>query len=149
MDQSTCIHKTWSLRSEHCLRAIPCVHQELFIKPKCTRYLCNRKSSTAEELFMVVIKSFSASNISPSLEHFFLSICGIVIILRVTDIPKGVYTKNSIFTTKWYYWFYNGQRATFFRGDRSWNVFYGHSPLARIQEGQLTVSGDSMCTSTG
>ena len=37
--------------------------------------------------------------------------------------------------------------ATFFRGDWSWNIFYGHSlPLPLIQEGQLSVSGERMCT---
>ena len=34
--------------------------------------------------------------------------------------------------------------ATFFRGDWSWNIFYGHS-LPLIQEGQLSVSGERMC----
>ena len=36
--------------------------------------------------------------------------------------------------------------ATFFRGDWSWNIFYGHSFLLLIQEGQLSVSGERMCT---
>ena len=35
--------------------------------------------------------------------------------------------------------------ATYFRGDLSRNNFYGHPPLALIQEGQLLVSGESMC----
>ena len=36
----------------------------------------------------------------------------------------------------------------YFRGDRSWNNFYGHSPPFRwiIQEGLLSVSSESMCT---
>ena len=28
----------------------------------------------------------------------------------------------------------------------SWNIFYGHSLPSTIQEGQLTVSGERMCT---
>ena len=36
--------------------------------------------------------------------------------------------------------------ATFFHGDWSWNIFYGHSLLLLIQEGQLSVSGERMCT---
>ena len=36
--------------------------------------------------------------------------------------------------------------ATYFRGDLPWNYFYGHSPLPLIQEGQMSVSGESMCT---
>ena len=36
--------------------------------------------------------------------------------------------------------------ATYFHGDLSWNNFYGHSPLLLIQEGQRSVSGESMCT---
>ena len=35
--------------------------------------------------------------------------------------------------------------VTFFRGDWSWNIFYSHS-LLLIQEGQLSVSGERMCT---
>ena len=35
--------------------------------------------------------------------------------------------------------------ATYFRGDLSWNNFFGHSPLPLIQEGQMSVSGESMC----
>ena len=38
--------------------------------------------------------------------------------------------------------------ATFFCGDWSWNIFYGHS-LPLIQGGQLSVSGERMCTNTG
>ena len=36
----------------------------------------------------------------------------------------------------------------YFRGDRSWNDFYGHSPPFRwfIQEGLLSVTSESMCT---
>ena len=36
----------------------------------------------------------------------------------------------------------------YFRGDWSWNDFYGHSPPFRwfIQEGLLSVSSESMCT---
>ena len=34
--------------------------------------------------------------------------------------------------------------ATFFRGDWSWNIFYGHS-FPQIQEGQLSVSDERMC----
>ena len=36
----------------------------------------------------------------------------------------------------------------YFRGDWSWNNFYGHSPLFRwfIQEGLLSVTSESMCT---
>ena len=36
--------------------------------------------------------------------------------------------------------------ATFFRGDWSWIIFYGHSLPPLIQEGQLSVSGKRMCT---
>ena len=36
--------------------------------------------------------------------------------------------------------------ATFFRGDWSWNIFYGHSLPSAVQEGQLSVSGERMCT---
>ena len=36
--------------------------------------------------------------------------------------------------------------ATFFRGDRSWNIFSVILSLPLIQEGQLSVSGESMCT---
>ena len=35
--------------------------------------------------------------------------------------------------------------ATYFRGDLSWDNFYGHS-IPLIQEGQLLVSGESMCS---
>ena len=36
----------------------------------------------------------------------------------------------------------------YFRGDWSWNDFYGHSPPFRwiIQEGLLSVTSESMCT---
>ena len=36
----------------------------------------------------------------------------------------------------------------YFRGDWSWNYFYGHSPPFRwiIQEGLLSVTSESMCT---
>ena len=36
----------------------------------------------------------------------------------------------------------------YFRGDWSWNNFYGHSPPFRwfIQEGLLSVTSESMCT---
>ena len=36
----------------------------------------------------------------------------------------------------------------YFRGDISWNNFYGHSPLFRwiIQEGLLSFTSESMCT---
>ena len=36
----------------------------------------------------------------------------------------------------------------YFRGDNSWNHFYGHSPPFRwtIQEGLLSVTSESMCT---
>ena len=36
----------------------------------------------------------------------------------------------------------------FFRGDWSWNNFYGHTPPFRwvIQEGLLSVTSESMCT---
>ena len=36
--------------------------------------------------------------------------------------------------------------ATFFRGDRSWNIFSVILSLPLIQEGQLSVSGENMCT---
>ena len=38
--------------------------------------------------------------------------------------------------------------APYFRGDWSWNNFYGHSPPFRwfIQEGLLSVTSESMCT---
>ena len=36
--------------------------------------------------------------------------------------------------------------ATFFRGDWSWNIFYVILSLPLIQEGQLSVSGERMCT---
>ena len=36
--------------------------------------------------------------------------------------------------------------ATFFCGDWSWNIFCGHSLPSLIQEGQLSVSGERMCT---
>ena len=36
--------------------------------------------------------------------------------------------------------------ATFFRRDWLWNIFYGHSLPSLIQEGQLSVSGERMCT---
>ena len=36
--------------------------------------------------------------------------------------------------------------ATFFRGDWSWNNYCGHSTLQLIQEGQLLVTGERMCT---
>ena len=35
--------------------------------------------------------------------------------------------------------------ATFFHGDWSWNIYYHHT-LPLIQEGQLSVSGQKMCT---
>ena len=39
----------------------------------------------------------------------------------------------------------------YFRGDWSWNNFYGHSPPFRwiIHEGLLSVTSESMCTITG
>ena len=36
--------------------------------------------------------------------------------------------------------------ATSFHGDWSWSIFYGHSLLPLIQERQLLVSGERMCT---
>ena len=36
--------------------------------------------------------------------------------------------------------------ATFFRGDWSWNIFYGHSLPSAEEEGQLSVSEERMCT---
>ena len=36
--------------------------------------------------------------------------------------------------------------ATFFRGDWSWNIFTVILSLLLIQEGQLSVSGERMCT---
>ena len=38
--------------------------------------------------------------------------------------------------------------VSYFRGDWSWNNFYGHSPPFRwiIQEGLLSVTSESMCT---
>ena len=39
-------------------------------------------------------------------------------------------------------------QGPYFRGDWSWNNFYGHSPPFRwfIQEGLLSVTSESMCT---
>ena len=34
----------------------------------------------------------------------------------------------------------------FFRGDWSWNIFYGHSLPSLIPEGQLSVTSEWMCT---
>ena len=41
-----------------------------------------------------------------------------------------------------------GVSVPYFRGDWSWNNFYGHSPPFRwfIQEGLLSVTSESMCT---
>ena len=39
--------------------------------------------------------------------------------------------------------------ATFFRGDWSWNIFYGHSLLSADSRRQLSVSGKRICTSIG
>ena len=36
--------------------------------------------------------------------------------------------------------------AIYYLGDLSCNNFYSHSPLPLIQEGQMYVSGESMCT---
>ena len=43
---------------------------------------------------------------------------------------------------------FNPGPVPYFRGDWSWNNFYGHSPPFRwiIQEGLLSVTSESMCT---
>ena len=43
---------------------------------------------------------------------------------------------------------FNPGAVPYFRGDWSWNYFYGHSPPFRliIQEGLLSVTSESMCT---
>ena len=43
---------------------------------------------------------------------------------------------------------FNPGPIPYFRGDWSWNNFYGHSPPFRwfIQEGLLSVTSESMCT---
>ena len=42
---------------------------------------------------------------------------------------------------------FDSGRVPYFRGDWSWNNFYGHSPPFRwiIQEGLLSVTSESMC----
>ena len=41
-----------------------------------------------------------------------------------------------------------GQQHSFMENDHDGNIFYSHG-LPLIQEGQLSLSGERMCTSTG
>ena len=63
--------------------------------------------------------------------------------------PASVAQSDALLEIRLWVWTPPGP-ATFFHGDWSGNIFYGHHlPSAGLQEGHLSVSGESMGISTG